>query len=585
LIYTQAVASAPPYAFTPPLRHLPSTIARWLLRHAASFLMIVAVLLAINWLIGEARRYDVLSEEVAALRGGREAMARQIGERQHEAQTRVEAIRNAGRDKLSSRIAELDGEIAALQTGGLPPLSTPLSKTFEDHAKRVAQRKVLEAERDYLKLARGTLDYRQAQLELHRLEAAAAAAQTELAVNQADQAALDNEHGGARFVPGTSAFNQWLVLRDAQARLRARSEQAQAALKARQGTMLPVPAALPESFALARAQLDEALAPLDAAIRGKEDALLRNWVKKARGPVLEVLPTALLVLLGVMLTPLAIKALFFFVIAPAAARRPPIRVLPAEGAASVVDARLLPPDQTQWNPSAVSRTMRVNAEHELLVHPEYLQSSAVHGRKGTQWLLDWRCPITSLASGMFGLTRVRNEIRNEAGEDVVISAMADPLSEVAVLTLPEGAALVLMPSCLVAVLTPTGRRLRITRHWRLFSLQAWLTLQLRYLVFHGPVQLAVKGCRGVKVEAAGAGRRINQAATLGFSPHLDYAVVRSEAFWPYVWGEDDLFNDSFAGANGYFVYEEVPRPGKKGGITGRGLEGFTDAVLKAFGIG
>lgn len=356
--------------------------------------------------------------------------------------------------------------------------------------------------------------------------------------------------------------------------------------------MPALPAALPESFALARAQLDEALAPLDAAIRGKEDALLRNWVKKARGPVLEVLPTALLVLLGVILTPLAIKALFFFVIAPAAARRPPIRVLPAEGAAGVVDARLLPPDATQWNPSAVSRTMRVNAEHELLVHPEYLQSSAVHGRKGTQWLLDWRCPITSLLSGMFGLTRIRNEIRNdmrnEAGEDVVISAMADPLSEVALLTLPEGAALVLAPSCLVAVLTPKGRRLRITRHWRLFSLQAWLTLQLRYLVFHGPAQLAVKGCRGVKVEAAGTGasggRRINQAATLGFSPHLDYAVVRSEAFWPYVWGEDDLFNDSFTGANGYFVYEEVPRPGKKGGITGRGLEGFTDAVLKAFGL-
>jgi hypothetical protein len=34
--------------------------------------------------------------------------------------------------------------------------------------------------------------------------------------------------------------------------------------------------------------------------------------------------------------------------------------------------------------------------------------------------------------------------------------------------------------------------MRIARHWRLRSLSAWLTLQLRCIVFHGPAKLTVK---------------------------------------------------------------------------------------------
>ena len=38
------------------------------------------------------------------------------------------------------------------------------------------------------------------------------------------------------------------------------------------------------------------------------------------------MPTALLILMGVILTPIAIKALFYFVLAPLAARRPPVSI-------------------------------------------------------------------------------------------------------------------------------------------------------------------------------------------------------------------------------------------------------------------
>jgi uncharacterized protein (AIM24 family) len=155
-----------------------------------------------------------------------------------------------------------------------------------------------------------------------------------------------------------------------------------------------------------------------------------------------------------------------------------------------------------------------------------------------------------------------------------------------VLELPRGAAMVLQPHSLAGVVQPADHPVRITRHWRLGSLHAWLTLQLRYLVFHGPCRLVLKGCRGVRAEAPQPGqpRLINQAATLGFSANLDYRTTRTETFVSYLLGREALLNDLFAGAPGRFVYEEMPGGARRAGVTGRGLAGLTDAALKVFGI-
>ena len=103
-------------------------------------------------------------------------------------------------------------------------------------------------------------------------------------------------------------------------------------------------------------------------------------------------------------------------------------------------------------------------------------------------------------------------------------------------------------------------------------------------MFHGPVTLIVKGCRGIRVERATAGRSINQAATIGFSANLAYSVQRYETFMPYLFGKQELFNDNFAGGPGFCIYEETPYFGKASGVTGRGLQGILDSVLKVFGI-
>jgi hypothetical protein len=277
-------------------------------------------------------------------------------------------------------------------------------------------------------------------------------------------------------------------------------------------------------------------------------------------------------LLAAVLAPIAIKALFYFVLAPLAARRPPIQLL-AEASRQLAG---LPEAPDRAKISAVSLPLSLAPTQVLLVQADFLQSSAPGARVDTQWLLDWRYPLTSLAAGMVALTRVR------AGDDVVVSSTRDPLIEVGVLTLSEDASFVLHPRSLVGVIHPADRPLRISSRWRMSSLHAWLTLQLRYLVFHGPADLIVSGSRGVRAERAGTGRRINQAATIGFAANLRYRTSRCETFASYLFGQRELLNDSFEG-DGHYAYQEIPERGR-GGILGRGLTGLADSVLRIVGI-
>ncbi len=295
-----------------------------------------------------------------------------------------------------------------------------------------------------------------------------------------------------------------------------------------------------------------------------------SWFEKIKKPVKEQLPIALVILLGIILTPILIKVVFYFVFAPLAALLPPIRLLPETSGELSLET---------GNP-AVSRSVVVDAGHELLVHSDFLQSSSDRGCKDTSWFLNKKIPFTSLASGMVALTR----IRTDSPETFVISATKNSFSEIGILSIPEGAALVMQPHNLVGIIQPKAAPVSITCHWRLKSLHAWLTLQLRYLAFHGPAQLIVQGCRGVRIEKADGGRSINQAATIGFSANLAYSTRRCETFFAYFLGKRELLNDNFSGEKGFYVYQEMPYFDKKSGFPKRSLEGMTDSLLKVFGI-
>lgn len=284
----------------------------------------------------------------------------------------------------------------------------------------------------------------------------------------------------------------------------------------------------------------------------------------------EVLVAAAWALLGILLLPYLIRTFLYYVVAPFAQRRRAIRIA-VPGTYSVsVNA---PQEQ-----SRASIPVHLETGQELLVRQGFLQSSPAEATLRTRALLDWKAPLASLASGMAMLTRVR-------GRDTttVISADDDPFAEVTAIELQEGAAMVLQPRALAAVVQPQDRPLRITSHWRLFSLNAWLTQQLRFLVFHGPVRLIVKGGRGVRVEPVDSGRRFGQDQLAGFSADLSYSVARNETFVPYLLGREPLLRDRVEGGAGVLVLEEAPYAGRRKGLRG-GLEGLFDAFLKAFGI-
>jgi hypothetical protein len=217
--------------------------------------------------------------------------------------------------------------------------------------------------------------------------------------------------------------------------------------------------------------------------------------------------------------------------------------------------------------SHVSVDAVVRPEEGAWVRERFLQASDEGLRRRTRFVLDWRIPLTCVACGLRELVELVNET---AGAEfrVTFSNQEDPHTEMAVISLPEGASLVLRPSFLAGVIKGRGQPLAIRRHWRLLAWQSWVTLQFRYFEFVGPCRLLVAGSRGVRAEmlADRAGqeapaRRTNQDATIGFTPNLSYRPVRAETFWAYYRGMNPLFDDLFEGP-GLFLCQEVSTKGE-----------------------
>ena len=219
----------------------------------------------------------------------------------------------------------------------------------------------------------------------------------------------------------------------------------------------------------------------------------------ARPVLRDILWQALLALLAILLLPLALRAFAWVALAPIAERRRSLRFAPPGSAPA-----LTPPDA----PSSVSLEIVLGTGEEVLVRQDHLQSAPLGGTKRTRWLLDWSRPMTSLASGMRFLTAIGG-----TGERVSLSATKQPLAELAMLDLPAGAAIVVRPSALAAIVQPEGSPVPIESAWRLFALPAWLTGRLRFLVFHGPARLVLKGGRGVRIEAAGTAAESSASPT------------------------------------------------------------------------
>jgi hypothetical protein len=568
------------------------TVLRWLLRHFLSLVLIIALLLLgrVAWV--EWKDWQSMRAESARLIDADQMIGASLLKLAQELSARTARLQTATLAALEARITEVDNEIALkrLERQSFAGLAPILKGQPIAHAQlRVMQIDgaigLLQQERTWLQDAKlrllATQSAQVQRVELERLRKHHANLYLQWQAVRQQRDALEEKHWVNSRLPGTSEYKELQALSERLAHLLTDNQRADANYR-RQLAVVNGALALPPlaPLLLPPSTVNDALQPLRARMDELRNLERVNWVGKLWRPVQEVLPTAMLILLSVILTPVAIKALFYFVLAPLAARRPPMRLLPESDGALTLEA----------GTSSVSRAITVDSAHELLVHPAFLQSASVGGEKTTQWLLNWRFALTSLSAGMVALTRIRCDVP----ETFVVSATHNALAEIGVLNLPAGSAVVMQPHNLVGVVQRRDTPLRITAHWRLTSLHAWLTLQLRYLALHGPVRLIVHGGRGVQVELATGGRAINQAATIAFSANLRYSTRRCETFAAYLLGQKELLNDCFGTTRGaavieehdagFFVYEELPNAERRAGFNGRGLEGLTDSVLKVLGV-
>jgi hypothetical protein len=575
------------------LAHLIISVLRWITNHFLSFVVILAVVAGGKWCYSEFRSAKAAHTRVIAIQEGQPELHSALLGASKQLDQQVQSIGRGGLGDSKAKL-QIDGLIEQKTaernaiTSRSPFDGLPSVSDFQ----RLA---VLDMEIAALKkISEGA-----GQLEL--LILAIADGKHQWAAKSKNHAgilvqwdrdanakiAIRNNSWPTYLIPLTPAYNNIQQLTVNQIGLANQAD----ALKDQIEKIKFVVDARELELKAAEKRIGIVSADVEGALH-RADEKLANEVKRRSGSffwaasesfwpaVRDQIPVALWILVGTILMPIGIKLLFYFVVAPWAARQPPIQILPLAGSATSTDA-LLSPDYVQsGKPSAVSLVIEVAPNEELLVHADYIQSSSATAGKTTKWLLDWGFPLTSLAAGLYALTR----IAPRQAEAVVVSSTNDPLMEVAAIQIRAGSALVVQPRALVGVVQMRGSGIEITSHWRIGHLHSWLTLQFRYLAFHGPCRLIIKGCRGVRVEPAVGGRLVNQAATLGFSANSLYSVSRCETFVSYWRGIEELFNDQFQGADAIYLYEEMPGLHRKAGITGRGLEGFTDSVLKVFGV-
>lgn len=554
---------------------------RWLFRHLLSLILILAILLCGKWLHLKWEEAGLAAEQLNQLQSARPVIGNELlkAARAIEQQLRLDVSSASGLEKLQGTIAASMAakrtERERLKHDFALAVNIPVTEEF----RRVT---VLDMELSMLahadaraaQLTTLTSDVAAGKNQIDTLRRNKAWAEKEVHENELEQWQIRQDHPVASGVPFSWPGKRLSLLAAELPGWQARISSTQVRIDSLAFTVSLTEKRLEEaraSFMRDHGGVDQAIAAIDARIEQKSRELGDGFWPELK----QQLPLAGGILLSIILLPIAIKLLFYYVLAPWASRQQPIRILddaPGQQGNACHAARIAA--------AGVSLAVELEPDQELLLHSDFLQSTSASSTKSTAWVLDPAYLFTSLAAGMYALTR----ILPYQSEPTTVSSSADAAVEVASIELQDGAAIVFHPRYLVGVVQKRGQPLRITSHWRPGHLQSWLTLQLRYLVFHGPATLIVKGCRGVSLEQAGSGRLINQAATLGFSVDVEYSVTRCETFISYWRGQEELFNDKFAGESGIYIYEEMPSHNRKSGITGRGLEGLADSVLKIFGI-
>lgn len=558
-------------------------VSRWIFRRFIWFLVIVALLWAGYTIKGQLKGLADLEATLQYLKVGKsqlEADAKALGEK---AGRSANGLATAAVSQLDERIHLLEGEIEG-KNQKLSDLDGVLSKLNPATQIDVARLKI------EIDLATQELQHLR-YLKAIRVQVAGIAQLTQQCNKIRDRHVLEwNAYktvaaSCSSFEASINWSSRWNPFSDASLRLKnleaererrssntrdlkAQHDQCLANLERAKRNTKTV-----QNFVVKSNKAQAAVADLQSQIATMEEKVAKHWLKPILlDPLVQLVPTALGILAGAIFVPIGIKLVLYFMLAPLAEKQSFICLQPNEGLSGAA-----PQPESK---SEVSLALEIAPEAELVVLPAHLGVAPDRCSTRGRWVLNKRFVLTSLAAGMYNLT----EVRADQSFTAKVSVGNEYFGELQRFEVGEGESVCLRPSNLVGIVQKRNSPVRVTSHWRLGSLQAWLTFQLRYLVFHGPATMFIKGGRGVRVQSANESSAIEQTSTLGFSAHLNYSTARTETFMAYIGGHKGLLRDRFSGPGGYFIYEEMPAPSRKGGLSGRGLEGVFDTVLKIFGI-
>ncbi len=240
--------------------------------------------------------------------------------------------------------------------------------------------------------------------------------------------------------------------------------------------------------------------------------------------------------------PVLWKAFWYYGIAPVAGHSPPMHVLEAGG-----------PGNCEPAGSGKVLNVQVESDFPLLTRMEWLQQYAPGLGKRTRFLLDWRYPFISYASGLREMTEVRVK-PGHSSDRVVLTAAEDPNAYLLALRLDNHPGIVLKPGVVVAV----HGAIVIRSRWCLGSVHAWISGRLRHILFAGTGTLYLTGHGGLEWASASSAVVVEEALVLGYDGRSAFATARTETFWPYFRDRTSLFDYRFPDGQAFLRQTSAP---------------------------
>lgn len=280
--------------------------------------------------------------------------------------------------------------------------------------------------------------------------------------------------------------------------------------------------------------LRQTVAELEQQLTRAKLAEASPWVWLSRQLALVSGKLAIIVAL-VMAAPWLQRVVSYFVVMPLVQRARPLRL------------RADPSGRLEFGASTATLAVELAKGETCFVRAGYARP--VSGKTRSQWLYDWKAPLVSYAAGLSVLTRIEGgSVIDGQQSHATLASPTHSDSYLLEVRLHEHPGFVFHPRLLVAVIGDV----QLWTEWRLFSVHAWLTGQLRYIGVKGSGRCVFEGFGDILAQpVSNLPTRIEQELVVGFDARLDYATARTETFLPYLLGRAPLVDDVFSGKGAY----------------------------------